>query len=224
MFQSHKPLYLSWGGTDLSSGNGIQKSCNPTPTTYEAPPRINFCPSLAGWLRHFGTDLNTGRVRSPWSWNLFHWSDPPNLHNLPNPNHHHESNPPNRLIYTGEVAQLLNLKNLKSIYFKNIDGSQRNPLCEHPSYRYLLFFTGIFFFTSIYTGIYFFCLVVHLLQKYWRLAEKSPVRAPLFWVLTFFYRYLCRYCFFLTWNPSNSKTLTALRGIPCASAPHTGKP
>ncbi len=35
----------------------------------------------------------------------------------------------------GEFTQLLGLKNLKSLYFKNIDGTQRNPLCEHPSYR-----------------------------------------------------------------------------------------
>lgn len=35
----------------------------------------------------------------------------------------------------GEVSHLLPLQNLKSVYFKNIDGTQRNPLCEHPSYR-----------------------------------------------------------------------------------------
>ena len=45
--------------------------------------------------------------------------------------HHQENNIGN----IGEVAHLVPLKNLKSVYFKNIDGSQRNPLCEHPSYR-----------------------------------------------------------------------------------------
>ena len=41
----------------------------------------------------------------------------------------------NEISNIGEIAHLTGLQNLKSLYFKNIDGSQRNPLCEHPSYR-----------------------------------------------------------------------------------------
>jgi len=34
-----------------------------------------------------------------------------------------------------EIANVSALKNLKSLYLRNIDGSQKNPVCDHPSYR-----------------------------------------------------------------------------------------
>jgi len=34
-----------------------------------------------------------------------------------------------------EILKLATLTNLKSLYFKNIDGTQKNPVCDHPSYR-----------------------------------------------------------------------------------------
>ncbi|KAJ1481745.1 hypothetical protein T484DRAFT_1953658 [Baffinella frigidus] len=34
-----------------------------------------------------------------------------------------------------ELSALAGLPNLKGVYLKNIDGSQKNPLCDHPSYR-----------------------------------------------------------------------------------------
>eukprot|EP00281_Chroomonas_sp_CCMP1168_P020433 CAMPEP_0206229656 /NCGR_PEP_ID=MMETSP0047_2-20121206/9819_1 /ASSEMBLY_ACC=CAM_ASM_000192 /TAXON_ID=195065 /ORGANISM="Chroomonas mesostigmatica_cf, Strain CCMP1168" /LENGTH=229 /DNA_ID=CAMNT_0053652981 /DNA_START=56 /DNA_END=745 /DNA_ORIENTATION=+ len=41
----------------------------------------------------------------------------------------------NKITSIGEIEQLTHLKNLKSVYFKNIDGTQKNLLCDHPSYR-----------------------------------------------------------------------------------------
>ena len=48
---------LRCGRTDFSCGSCVLKSCSYTPTIHMAPPRINFCPGPAGWLRLFGTDL-----------------------------------------------------------------------------------------------------------------------------------------------------------------------
>jgi len=33
------------------------------------------------------------------------------------------------------IEALASLPNLKALYLKNIDGTQKNPVCEHPSYR-----------------------------------------------------------------------------------------
>mmetsp|Transcript_41237 Transcript_41237/g.129567 ORF Transcript_41237/g.129567 Transcript_41237/m.129567 type:complete len:230 (-) Transcript_41237:89-778(-) len=41
----------------------------------------------------------------------------------------------NNIDNINEIANVASLKNLKSLYLRNIDGSQKNPVCEHPSYR-----------------------------------------------------------------------------------------
>uniref|UniRef100_A0A6T8P7S5 U2A'/phosphoprotein 32 family A C-terminal domain-containing protein n=1 Tax=Hemiselmis andersenii TaxID=464988 RepID=A0A6T8P7S5_HEMAN len=41
----------------------------------------------------------------------------------------------NKISSIAEIESLLPLKNLKSVYFKNVDGTQKNLLCDHPSYR-----------------------------------------------------------------------------------------
>mmetsp|Transcript_35182 Transcript_35182/g.54987 ORF Transcript_35182/g.54987 Transcript_35182/m.54987 type:complete len:201 (-) Transcript_35182:280-882(-) len=41
----------------------------------------------------------------------------------------------NSISNIAELAAVTSLPNLKSIYFRNIDGTQRNPVCDHPSYR-----------------------------------------------------------------------------------------
>lgn len=41
----------------------------------------------------------------------------------------------NNISNVAEIQALIGLQNLKGLYLKNIDGSQKNPVCEHPSYR-----------------------------------------------------------------------------------------
>eukprot|EP00741_Cyanophora_paradoxa_P018375 tig00000204_g17742.t1 len=41
----------------------------------------------------------------------------------------------NQIHNIDDVSSLAACKNLKSLFLKNLDGSQRNPVCDHPSYR-----------------------------------------------------------------------------------------
>jgi len=41
----------------------------------------------------------------------------------------------NKIANSSEISKLAQLSSLKTLYFRNIDGTQKNPVCDHPSYR-----------------------------------------------------------------------------------------